>query len=304
MMLYHAYGLQLASDWFLPFPEERVPKSPCISILRGTKPLIAADDEPQWGKHIATKDGSDYIRWPELFEFLISPDGGRIVGRQLSDVATEAFQTYLLGQVLSFALVKQGIEPLHATGVVIDGKAIAFLGDCGYGKSSLAAAFLKEGYQLLTDDVLVLKAEGTQLFAYPGSPRIKLFPEAADMLLKDRGRGIPMNPFTQKFILQLKSSQYADSRKPLKALYVLRSAHASHAVKRSIVRRITGRRAILAILANTFNARIRTPDRLARQFRHAAQVCATIPIKSLSRPFDLQRLPEAVEAVCSDLQSN
>ena len=59
--------------------------------------------------------------------------------------------------MLSFSLLSLGYEPLHATAVVVDGEAVAFLGDCGYGKSTLGAAFLARGFPLLTDDVLALE---------------------------------------------------------------------------------------------------------------------------------------------------
>ncbi|MFB3074256.1 MAG: hypothetical protein ACE1Z6_03640, partial [Candidatus Methylomirabilales bacterium] len=114
-------------------------------------------DGKNWFQHLRLPDGSDYLRWSGLFEFLVSADGRRIACRELECASPESFQTYLIGQVLSFALVKRGIEPLHSTTVVIDGKAVAFLGDSGYGKSSLGAAFLQAGYPLLTDDLLVLK---------------------------------------------------------------------------------------------------------------------------------------------------
>jgi len=88
-------------------------------------------------------------------------------------------------------LLKQGIEPLHCTAVVVNGGAVGFLGDCGYGKSSLAAAFLQAGYPLLTDDLLVLKEEGRHFLAYPSFPRIKLFPEMAEAFLGDRVAATP-----------------------------------------------------------------------------------------------------------------
>src|SRR5204863_102769 len=105
--------------------------------------------------------------------------------RRFDGASAESFQVYLLGQALSFALVKQGLEPLHATVVVVDGQGVAFLGDNGYGKSSLAACFLEGGYRLLTDDLLLLKASGGDVLAYPGPPRIKLFPEVARRFLGD-----------------------------------------------------------------------------------------------------------------------
>jgi hypothetical protein len=73
-------------------------------------------------------DGSDYLCWKNLFEFTVSADGRSVVCGPLDQSTNESLETYLLGPVLSFALAKQGREPLHATAVIVDGKAIAFLG--------------------------------------------------------------------------------------------------------------------------------------------------------------------------------
>ena len=37
-------------------------------------------------------------------------------------------------------------QPLHATAVVVGGGAVAFLGDSGYGKSTLGASFVRENF--------------------------------------------------------------------------------------------------------------------------------------------------------------
>ena len=95
-----------------------------------------------WYRHAHLRDGSTYLRWDGLAEFLVSADGFRITFGWIGPASQEAFQVYLLGQALSFALVKRGHEPLHATSVVVDGRAVVFLGRSGFGKSSLAACFL------------------------------------------------------------------------------------------------------------------------------------------------------------------
>ena len=59
-------------------------------------------------------------------EFLIAPDGCRITGRQDDGAHEESFRVYLLGQALSYALVKQRLEPIHATAIVVNQGAAMF----------------------------------------------------------------------------------------------------------------------------------------------------------------------------------
>src|SRR5579863_1529286 len=161
---YHVYGIPIRSDLRFPLEETSVPLEPTVELFRGARLYFqevmrgrfVPPDPENWREHLTLPDGSDYVRWPDLFEFLVSPDGRRIVYNPLSNPSVLAFETYLLSMVLSYALLKLGYEVLHATAVVVDGAVLALLGPSGHGKSTLAAAFLGLGYPVLTDDLLVL----------------------------------------------------------------------------------------------------------------------------------------------------
>ena len=309
---YRLYGLLLRSVLPLPGPEFAGSGTAGVEVFHGSNSLFSrARSEAgirlkagDWFAHARLPDGSHYLQWSGLFEFLVSPDGRRIACRTLNGASRESFQTYLLGQVLSFALFKQGFEPLHSTTVVIDGEAVAFLGDCGYGKSSLGAAFLQAGYHLLTDDLLVLKEEEDRFTAYPGPPRIKLFPEVASGLLGERVAGIPMNNQTAKLVIPLRRNERVLPQEafPLKVIYVLTPPPASSRSRRISIRPLSARRAFLALIQNTFNAVLVEPDRLKRQFVLASRLAGVVPVKSLSYPRTLARLPAVQESVLSDLK--
>jgi hypothetical protein len=241
-----------------------------------------------------------YLRWPGLFEFLVAADGRRVLGRPLGDASPEAFRTYLLGQVVSFALLGQGIESFHATVLEVGDGAVALLGDCGFGKSTLAAAFLRDGHRLLTDDLLVAVPRQGGVVAFPGPPRIKLFPEPARTFLGEVS-GPPMNGLTPKQVIPLAPEQSVSSPRPLRAFYVLRPPADQSRRRRITVRRFSPRHSVLRLLAGTFNATVRDPARLARQLAAASRLAAEVPVKSLSYPREMSQLPRVVEAVRSDL---
>jgi hypothetical protein len=303
------YGLRLKSAWALPgCPDVTDPNLPAVEFAEGPAALFAeaageglADRGAyDWFHRVRLRDGWDYLRWSGLFEFLVSACGHRVIGRPLRGEPDEAFQTYLLGQVLSFALIKMRIEPLHATALVVDGKAVVLLGDCGYGKSTLGAAFLRAGARLLTDDLLVVRAEANGYVAFPGPPRIKLFPDVARTVLGDVS-GTPMNPATSKLVIPLGPGQSSPTSRAVRAVYVLRPP-ASRSVSQSIrIRTLRPRQALLKLIGNTFNTVIRDRERLARQFFQATRLAAAVPVKSLSYPKQLSSLPLVVEAVCADL---
>ncbi len=311
---YGVYGLSLKSHLPLACPMGTGPALAEIEFVVGSasrfkqiyREVPARSLSSGWFHHRRLANGSDYLRWNGLFEFLVSVNGRRIACLASNRTSRETFQTYLISQVLSFALCKLGIEPLHATVVVWNDQTVAFLGDCGYGKSSLGAAFLRAGHQFLTDDLLVIKEHdesGHGFLAYPGPPRIKLYPKITTSLLGNRFAGVPMNPRTRKQVIPLNPFQSCVSPIPLKAIYVLRPPTKRRQSNRITIRHLSQRRALLQLITNTFNHMVVEPGRLARQFNQASQLSRSIPIKSLSYPRDLSRLPAVLEAIQSDLTS-
>jgi len=88
----------------------------------------------------------------------------------------------LIGQVLPLVAVLHGLEVLHASAVAIDGRAFAFSGVPGAGKSTLALNLALSGSELLCDDVIALRANGERVIAEPGSALVNLRADQAEQL--------------------------------------------------------------------------------------------------------------------------
>ena len=306
-MKYSVYGVSLHSAW--PLPYRRASGADClakITLRRGSdarfaKALSAArlpQSPGTWIDH-RLPDGTTLLRWTNVFDFLIQADGGTLLCRPLDRRAGQAFHTHL-GPSLSYALIHLGIEPLHSTTVVVDGSAVALMGDCGYGKSSLGAAFVKAGYPLLTDDLLVLKRTGGGIIAYPGAPRVKLYPEIARRIFGTQVKGLQFEWLTPKLIIPLDGGRAQSAPVPLKAIYVL-TAPRRRAPAALRIRRLTRRQAFMEIVRNTFNMAITDGSRLERQFAMASALTASVPIRSLSYPRRIELLTAARDAILGDL---
>ena len=307
--VYGVYGIALDSEIPLPLPrhergelariELRTAPAPFFCDVRGS---ISLDQRVgSWYEFGRLPDRSSYARWTGVGEFLVSSDGRRIVCRQFDVATQESFNVYLLGQALSFALVKSGFEPLHATVVVVSGEAVAFLGESGYGKSSLAASFLESGHQLLTDDLLILRASAGRVLGYPGPPRLKLFRKTAYRFVGGAASGVPMNPETEKLILPLEGHRICSVPVPVKAFYSL-------AGPREVFRKwdirsepLSPRQAFLELVKNTFNRRILDADRLQRMLDQTASLASLVPVRKLSFPRVWNQLPSIRETIISDL---
>ena len=310
---YRVYGLRLRTSLPLTFPAEprETVDEPDVEIRGDSSGLLAgalaqsglAPDREAWMQHARLSDGSTYVRWEDLFHFLIPADGRHIVYGRLGEASEESIQTYLLGQVLAYALTKQGHETLHATVVVIGGRAVGFLGESGMGKSTLAAAFLKTGATLLTDDLLRLAPHEAGYVAFPGPPRIKLFPHAADGLISWRWNGLPMNPLGEKLVIPLPASRIAAEPVPLAALYALSEPDEGcdpHAVS---IRSLSQREALIELLGHAFNKKILDHARLIRQFQAAQAVASAIPVRVLAYPRRIERIFDVCDTVRRDLEA-
>ena len=303
---YYVYALRLDSACPLPYPRVPAASLARVSLRKGTTSLfrdalgdLDVPDGPLPWVTASLRDGSRYLRWSGAFEFLIPPDGRSVTCRPLTPRGVDAFHTHL-GPSLSFALINLGIEPLHSTTVVVDGGAIALMGNCGYGKSSLGASFVKAGYRLLTDDLLVTSQDAGRFVAYPGAPRVKLYPAVARIIFGSRVTGLRLKPLTPKLIIPLEEGRSQRTPVPLKAIYVLRPPGA-RATSRVSIRRLSQRSAFVELVRNTFNMAVSDPDRLERQFSLATRLAMDIPVKSLSYPREFRMLVEAREAILADL---
>ncbi len=309
MAVHRLYGLSVRCHWPLPWPDAEGEPFADVELAEGAPEIFHEGAErvrrspkpDDWFHCVRLSDGGTYLHWAKLFEFVISADGRAIHARPLAEATPESFYTYLFGQALSFALLRQGFEPLHATAVVVDGAAVAFMADSGHGKSTLAAAFLQAGFPLLTDDLLIARKVRKGFTAYPGPARLKLFPEIARALPESEVAGTPLNSGTPKLILPLQDGQWHGRPAPLRAIYVLNSICGAKRTKRIRIRRLPPARALVELLRGTFNAVITEPARLKQQFQQTAEVARVIPVKRLSYPRDLQQLPAVREAVLADL---
>jgi hypothetical protein len=314
---YGVYGIGIDSDFPLPLPPGDPGPLCRIACVEGAPSAFAAarvravqdSAAGAWYRRAVLDEGSIYVGWEAIGEFLVDATGHEIVARRDDGCATESFLVYMLGQALSFALVRQNLEPLHATSVVVGGRAIAFLGNPAFGKSTLAASFLEEGHRLLTDDLLVLNDLPDPLVAYPGPPRIKLFPAIARRYLDDLSNGVPMNADTQKLIVPLDDRRWCASPMPLTTIYVIREpwALSRSAAKTSRseteIEHLNPRDAFLALLGGVFNRRVPGKDRLARQFAFLSGLVARVPVRRLSYPRALERIGEVRRAILDDLDS-
>ena len=127
-------------------------------------------------KYVKIADNQLTLNIPDIAKFFIT-NGKQIFISKTSENYSieEPIRTYLLGSAIGALLIQRGILLFHGNSLEKNGKAIICLGDSGVGKSTIAYQLMKNGWNLISDDLVALDSDGNVL---PGIPRIKLWEDA------------------------------------------------------------------------------------------------------------------------------
>jgi len=183
---------------------------------------------------------------------------------------------------------------LHGACVSLSGAGVALLGASGQGKSTLAAALLLGGAELVSEDLLVPEATPSGWIVEPGAPSLHLLEDAYAML------GGPEQPEPTR------DGKYAINLLPDRAGPVALAAicllDPPAAQPEARLTRLSGRRAVVRVLEHLYGeAWIRPPDE--SDLRLCAALVADVPVHALSRPWDLGGVPETADLLSRSFSS-
>lgn len=234
--------------------------------------------------------------------FAIDRQGREIWGDWPDGYTLEDVCTYLIGQVINFALRLRGITSLHASSIGIGDRAIAVMGAPGAGKSTTAAAFARLGYSILSDDVAVLDDQDSTFLVQPGYPRVNLWPDSARALFGP-GEELPrITPTWGKKYLSLDRGGYCFQPKPLplSAVYLLDVRE--DAPEASILEELTPTDAFLALVANTYLNYLLDADMRSHEFEMLGRVAKIVPVRRACPARDPSKVFELCNAIAADVK--
>lgn len=108
--------------------------------------------------------GTYYIK--DAKTILVEPEEGCI----FNDL-----KAFLIWRSMAACLLQKNIVTIHGSAVIINGRAVIFTGRSGSGKSTLTAAFRKNTYKFLSDELCVLSIdEDGHPIVNPGYPQQRL----------------------------------------------------------------------------------------------------------------------------------
>ena len=205
---------------------------------------------------------------------------------------------FLLGSAWGALCYQRGLLALHASVVQVEGRVIAFCGEPGSGKSSVAAWLVARGHRLVGDDLCRFDVAAGHARVYPSAPRLKLWRDAL-AALGWSNKGLERDHFRMdKFHLPWRGDLgTASLRKPLcamppvpvRAIYLLQWGAPG-------LKRLTGLNALRRLVAAaTYRGDLLEPmGQVATHWERCAGLARCVPVWEFSRPRDWSAMDEAM----------
>jgi hypothetical protein len=192
-------------------------------------------------------------------------------------------------------LHQRGFLVLHASVVSIDGVVVGFLGEKGWGKSTMAAALNARGHALVADDVLAVLPSAGVPMVQPGLPHFKLWPEAvAASFGGDPSKLARVHSKIEKRIREA-DSDVGWAPVPLQRLYVLDRGATLESIP------MTQPAALMALVRHSYLSRYMSSlDGAKDNFLQCSRLIRSMPVHRLQRPSNLRALDEIVRLVESE----
>jgi hypothetical protein len=227
-------------------------------------------DGTRWTLFFRT-DAGYLLRFPALADFEVSLDGCSVRCWPAPGVSEHTVQHLYLNQILPLALSKQGKLVFHASAVDIDGAAVAFMGESGKGKSTLAASFATSGFRFLTDDGLMVESCGDGYQVMPSHPSIRLWQDSEAALIAPDTPAAPALEFTSKSrFLAGAAIPFCDTPRPLRRVYFLGDGSASAIT----FQRMKPGEALIELVKHSFLLDIEEKQMLAAHFNELSSLAS------------------------------
>lgn len=180
------YGLIVECEYPLNQNRHVPPTTPADVVVRMGDAISVSSEAPEgtpvlehWWEgqraySAARTDAGHVLRFHGACEFRISADLTHVVAHPDIDAVPDLSTILTTGGLLAYQLFVRGRPVLHASAVEMGGSAIAFVGNSGQGKSTMATLLCARGARLITDDVLSLDLKQQSAYARLGATELRL----------------------------------------------------------------------------------------------------------------------------------
>jgi hypothetical protein len=316
------FGLKVRSN--LPIPglalhgtnSDAVDVELHLGILPNSKGEIPADSEELTYTSSYTDEngnpalriwktaGGEFLRlaYYDGVQFWLEREGKSLWAVWPANSTLEDTASYLLGPVFGLLLRLRGVTCLHASAVSIDNRCVAFVGAEGAGKSTTAAAFARQGFGVISDDVAALVEDPEGFRVVPAYPHLCLWPDSVEMLY---GSAEALPRFStgwekRRLALGKQGTRFESRSLPLGAIYLLGDRRPDQA---PFVEGVGPQAGLLALVADTFANKILDRELRALEFAVLGRLVTTVPIRRIYPHSQASRFEDLCAVIREDFSS-
>lgn len=316
---YSIYGLCVAYPGGLPGPLH-APESATIDVAvdfvtRSDPPLSAPyrtayvsgeideNGEPRLICLVSESGEYHCFRYSDGIDFHMDRAGRRIWIDNPRQYPADYLATYLLGPVLGFVQRLRGTVCLHASAVRIGSSAFLLAGPGGYGKSTTAAALIRHGCAVLTEDVAPIIEDCGRFLVQSGYPSLRLCPDSVQALYGAPDALPRLTPLWDKCGMPLHPArdEFHSGTTPISTIYIL--GERSSAPAAPFIETLPPAEALRWLIGNTYNSYALTPAMRATEFDLLGRLVRNIPVRRVIPHTDFTALTRLCAALIEDFCS-
>lgn len=287
---YKIFGLSVQSELALPeLVSSQDPIGPDVVIQ-----VEAIDADPSGDFEVTAEGDIMSLGVPGIARYTMI-DGRRILVAARPGASQRDVRLYLLGSAFAAILHQRQLLPLHSNAIEIDGKAVAFLGRSGAGKSTIAAWFHDRGHGIFSDDVCVVGVNdrGTAI-AYGGVPRVRLWRDALEASGRSAEGEERAADEWDKYNVRTEHSAMRE-KAVLSHIYLLDDDRSG---AETTVACLSGSRAVQALVENTYRGKyVRLLGHSQVHFDQCVGLAQSLAIFEVKRPWGLDLLTQVGTAL-------
>lgn len=204
------------------------------------------------------------------------------------EVHVDVGRLLVLGTGLALFAHRRGHPVLHGTTVRLGERDVMVCGPSGVGKSSVTAALLERGAELVADDVGILDGRRVR----PGLPRIKLWADTARHAGLDPRALLRVHPDFDKVSVP---TPVVTSSQPLHAVVILERGP-------RLTRPLTGQAALLGLLANHRVPEVLDGPASARWMLAMQALAASVHVLHAGLPGPLETVADVADELVERLE--
>ena len=246
-----------------------------------------------------------YLHWKkenQFINFLIESGTSIKVDTNIDD--NEIVSVFVLNEAIAMILFQKGYFLLHASAIQFENEASVFMGEPGMGKSTLVAGFAKEGFDVLSDDLVVLTFDDNNMpLLIPGPSRLKIWPRTIEQL------GISLDMLQQLYSGSKKMLWNLDNDGisevvPLKQLYQLVLLEEDLGENQSSFVKLKGSSAIETLFGHSpIPSYFLTDDKRQKRLIDCMRILEKVPFTNMIRPQNFSLIKQQIAYIANQSET-